>query len=198
MNKTSRILVAMLAVLVIATSVMLCACDNTPSEYKPKRFYGTYAKPLNEKYYLSYEKWFGDMQSSYEADVCTIASVGEDSYKYYNQNANAWLDKECDSELANEIKVLMDELNTTVTVQKNKIILNDTNIEIEYDKTAYLSDAIPEYVGGVAAFYNGKENVGIGFYENGIPAFVVAVRVSGILPASGDQYAITLSREFVH
>lgn len=193
MNKTKRIIIAMLAVLLIATSVMLCACDNTPSEYKPKKFYGTYTQFANDYYFVTCGVYNEKMEWQQVDIHDEIVSIDGNTYVCVNSRGER-IAKEADPRLLAKVQELMDKIGTSITVKKKEIICDDSGLVVEYDKTSLTS--LDQGQLATIFWKNGKDS-GIGFYEeDGSPIFYICL--DDILAAEdGVEHAICISKAFI-
>lgn len=140
MKLSRKVLIAMLTMLLIATSVMLCACDNTPSEYKPRKFYGTYTHFANEYYTVIcgiYDEELGGRRAVIFDD---IVSIDGSSYAYISKSTGEIEEKEADPLLLAKAQELINKIGTSATVKKNKIIYNDSGTVVEYDSAVYVNN----------------------------------------------------------
>lgn len=140
MKKTKRILIVILAVLVMVTSVMLCACDNTPSEYKPKKFYGTYTQFANDYYTVICSVYDEELDAQRPVIFDHIISINGGSYVCSSMFSGKIEEKEGDPLLLAKAQELMDKMGTSVSVKKNEIIFNDSGIVVKYDSAVYVSN----------------------------------------------------------
>lgn len=190
MNKPRRILMAMLAVLVIATSVMLCACDNTPSEYKPKKFYGTYTQFAND-YYLVVGSVYDEDLGGWRAVIFDeVISIDGNIYVCVDSQGEK-KEKEADLQMLAKAQKLIDQIGTSITVKKKEIIYNDSGIVVKYDTPEYKGD----WTDVALVFYKDGVDVGIGRYLEGQTTFGVGFSENWS-DSQGTDYDIAVSKIF--
>lgn len=190
MNIKKRILTAILVVLVMATSVMLCACDNTPSEYKPKKFYGTYTQFAND-YYLVVGSVYDEELGGWRAVIFDeIISIDGNTYVCIDSQGDQKV-KEADLQMLAKAQELMDQIGTSITVKKNEIIYNDSGVVVKYDTPEYKGD----WMDVALVFYKDGVDVGIGRYEEGQTTISVGF-CDNWSDSQGTDYDIAVSKIF--
>lgn len=152
---------------------MLCACDNIPSEYKPRKFYGTYTHFANDYYHVVcgvYDEELGGWRAIIFDE---IVSIDKNTYVSVDSQGEQKV-KEADPQMLAKAKELMDQIGTSITVKKNEIIYNDSGIVVKYDAPEYKGDwdevALVFYKDGVdvgiGRYLDGQMTFGAGFCEN--------------------------------
>lgn len=190
MKVSKRVLIAMLIMLLIATSVMLCACDNIPSEYKPKKFYGTYTQFAND-YYLVVCSVYDEELGGWRAVIFDeIISIDGNTYVCVDSQGEQ-REKEADSQMLAKAQKLIDQIGTSITVKKNEIIYNDSGITVKYDTPEYKG----EWTDVAMVFYKDGVDVGIGRYVEGQMTFSVGF-CEDWSDSQGTDYDIAVSKIF--
>lgn len=192
MKVSRKILIAMLAILLIATSVMMCACDNTPSEYKPRKFYGTYTHFANNYYHVVcgvYDEELGGQRAVIFDD---IVSINGSTYAYISKSTGEIEEKEADPLLLAKVQELMNKIGTSITVKKNKIICNDSGVIINYDKTVYKQVSNDEFA---LVFYDAGRDVCMGKYDDNRRTVIVGLYDDNLL-LNESKYDIVVSKTF--
>lgn len=149
-----------LALLIMLVSIFaFSACNQSPEEYKIEKFYGDYNNRLNEYCTVSIT-FFDKSFNATNGYMWDIISVNGDMFVYRDRFTGEHKEKQFDATVLNTVNELMQRLNTSINVSKNKIRLNASNTILRFNKTKYDESQNREMV------YDGSQDIGAGLYKN--------------------------------
>lgn len=155
--KKKTVFTVILITISIFSIFMLSACNQVPEEYRIENFYGTYDKPATDTYdVFIYHK--SENIEEYISRSWDIVSIDGSNFSYRSRFTNEIVEDTYDPLILAEIKSSMEKIGSSVTVDKKRIVLNDSNIVIPYKKTRYIEDVDSLYL------YDDKVDVGLGRY----------------------------------
>ena len=157
--KNKFVFTIFLATILIFSIFTFSACNQVPEEYRIENFYGTYDKPATD----TYEVQIYHIEENVEnctSRIWRILSIDGSNFSYRKPFTNEIVKDTYDPLILAEIKVLIEKFGSSVTVEKKRIVLNDPNIVIQYNKTQYYEDS--EYQ--TLALIQNKDEVGCGRY----------------------------------
>ena len=155
--KNKFVFTIFLATILIFSIFTFSACNQVPEEYRIENFYGTYDKPATDTYdVFIYHK--SENIEEYISRSWDIVSIDGSNFSYRSRFTNEIVEDTYDPLILAEIKSSMEKIGSSVTVDKKRIVLNDSNIVIPYKKTLYYEDD------GSLFLYDDKTDVGRGCY----------------------------------
>ena len=182
-----------LALLIMLFSIFtFSACNQVPEDFKIEKFYGDYDNRLNEYCTVSIT-FFDKSFNATNGYMWDIISVNGDTFVYRDRFTGEHKEKQFDATVLNTVNELMQRLNTSINVSKNKIRLNTSNTILRFNKTKYDESQNREMV------YDGSQDIGAGFYKNieeesSVQVFAVAL-VSNVTVDEID-YKIAVINEY--
>lgn len=182
-----------LAILIMLVSIFtFSACNQSPEDYKIEKFYGDYNNQLNEYCTVSIT-FFDKSFNAINGYMWDIISVNGDTFVYRDRFTGEHKEKRFDATVLNTVNELMQRLNTSINVSKNKIRLNASNTILRFNKTKYDESQNREMV------YDGSQDIGAGLYKNieeesNVQVFAVAL-VSNVA-ADEINYKIAVINEY--
>ncbi len=193
--KKKTVFTVILITILIFSIFMLSACNQVPEEYRIENFYGTYDKPATDTYdVFIYHK--SENIEEYISRSWDIVSIDGSNFSYRSRFTNEIVEDTYDPLILAEIKVLIEKFGSSVTVEKKRIVLNDPNIVIQYNKTQYYEDS--EYQ--TLALIQNKDEVGCGRYididdEKNVKVFC-AFLTSTAVDENGVEFTIHVNKFF--
>ena len=183
-----------LVVLIMLFSIFaFSACNQVPEEYRIESFYGTYDKPATDTYIVFiYHK--SENIEEYRSRSWDIVSIDGSNFSYRSRVTNEIVEDTYDPLILGEIKSLMEKIGSSVTVEKKRIVLNDSNIVIPYKKTLYYEDD------GSLFLCSDKTEVGRGCYmdidgEKNIKVFETYL-LSTAINENGIDFTIVVAKYY--
>ena len=193
-----KISTILLAIVLAISAIALSACNQVPEEYKIKNFYGTYNQFAEDSYpVLIYHK--DEDVEKFVSKRWDIVSIDGDSFVYKDPVTRENVEGTDDPILLSEVKRLMERIGTSVTVDKKKIVMNDSNISIAYKRTVYYDNVTIE--NRLLSLYNKTNEIGVCRYmkmgdDNYVGVFGV-FQTSEIVDENGVKFNITVTKYFI-
>ena len=157
--KNKFVFTIFLATILIFSIFTFSACNQVPEDYKIEKFYGDYNNQLNEYCTVSIT-FFDKSFNAINGYMWDIISVNGDTFVYRDRFTGEHKEKQFDATVLNTVNELMQRLNTSINVSKNKIRLNASNTILCFNKTKYDESQNREMV------YDGSQDIGAGLYKN--------------------------------
>ena len=191
--KNKFVFTVFLATILIFSIFAFSACNQVPEEYRIENFYGTYDKPATDTYdvFICHKS---ENIEEYISESWDIVSIDGSNFSYRSRFTNEIVEDTYDPLILAEIKSLMEKIGSSVTVEKKRIVLNDSNIVIPYKKTLYIEGADSLYL------YDDKVDVGLGRYmdidgEKNIKVFETYL-LSTAMNENGIDFTIVVAKYY--
>ena len=191
MRKRTVFTVVLITILIFSVFVF-SACNQTPEDYKIEKFYGDYNNQVSE--YCTVSITFFDKNfNAINGYMWDIISVNGDTFVYRDRFTGEHKEKQFDVNVLNAVNELMQRLNTSINVSKNKIRLNASSTILRFNKTKYDESQNREMV------YDGSQDIDVGLYKNieeesNVQVFAVAL-VSNVT-VDEIKYKIAVVKEY--
>lgn len=188
--KNKFVFTIFLATILIFSIFTFSACNQVPEEYRIENFYGTYDKPATDTCIVFIYHKSENIEETI-SESWDIVSIDGSNFSYRSPFTNEVVEDTYDPLILGEIKSLIEKAGSSVTVEKKRIVLNDSNIVMPYGRTQYYEGE--DYT----LLYNSNEDIGCGKYmdidgEKDVKVFGV-ILTSKAIDKNGVEFSIIIN-----